>query len=137
MSILPYHNRRGQSSLEFIAMVGLALVLFAGFFTFFAGRQATAVAIENQRLAVSTAEEVAFELDLALTQGDGFSRVFDLPADVAGEEYTVSLAGDRVRVRYKDRDILAYTAAEDVNGDIQPGTNKVENRGGVLYVTQP
>lgn len=130
-------SRYGQSSLEFVAMMSLALVLFAGFFTFFADRQATAANIQQDNMAVSVAEKVAFELDLALTQGDGFSRVFELRDDISGEPYTLTLRNETVLLEYEDADILATTAARGVEGEVQPGTNKVKNRGGRLYVTQP
>lgn len=118
-------------------MIAIALVLFAGFFTFFADRQVTATAYQQQRVAASTAEKVGFELDLALTQGDGFSRQFDLRETIAGDSYTVSVENETVVLRYQESDILAYTAAQNVTGDIQPGTNRVRNEDGVLYVTQP
>lgn len=137
MSILPGRDRHGQSSLEFMAMISIALVLFAGFFTFFADRQMTAHAIQQQRLATTTAEKAAFELDLALTQGDGFSRIFDLQETIEGEDYTVTVINETVVLTYKETDILAYTAAENVTGDIQPGTNRVRNEEGVLHVSQP
>jgi len=118
-------------------MIALALVLFAGFFTFFADRQMTAVAHQQQRVAAATAEEAAFELDLALTQGDGFSRMFDLRETIGGESYTVTVVNETVWLQYQEADILASTAAANVTGDIAPGTNRVRNEDGVLHVTQP
>lgn len=137
MLISQRRSRFGQSSLEFVAMMSLALILFAGFFTFFADRQTDAAQLQQRQQAVSTAEKVAFELDLALTQGDGFSRVFDLQQDISGEDYTVTLENETVLLEYEGTDILATTAATGVDGDVQPGTNRVENNGGKLYVTQP
>lgn len=118
-------------------MISLALILFAGFFTFFADRQATAVSIQQNQQAASTAEKVAFELDLALTQGDGFSRTFDLKENIAGEDYTVTLHNETVQLTYDEKDFLAPTAARNVSGTVVPGENRIKNQGGELYVTQP
>ncbi|MDY6788712.1 MAG: hypothetical protein SVV03_01990 [Candidatus Nanohaloarchaea archaeon] len=133
----PSRYRSGQSSLEFLVMIILALLIFTGFYTFFLNRQARAVENDRQTIAKSLADKISFDLDLALTQGDGFSREFNLREDIDGAAYNVTLGNGTVVLEYRDKFITSDTAVKDVKGDVKPGKNKVENQGGVIVVSQP
>lgn len=128
---------KGQSGVEFMAMMALSLLLFSGFFGYFVDQQVAAFDTRQQRIAADTASRVAFQLDLALIQGDGFSRRFDLPQTVAGAPYNVSVLNGTVLLEYEGSDVIAATAALNVMGNVTNGTNIVRNQGGVLNVTQP
>lgn len=138
MSISLHSNQRtGQSSIEFLAMLSLGLLIFTAFYAFFADQQLTVQEQEFARKAASTADTAAFELDMALLQGDGYSRTFDLPETIGGDSYTITAENQSVRIRYNNQDFFGQTAVDTVDGDLAPGTNRVENRGGAIRVTQP
>ncbi len=119
-------------------MVILVLLVFTAFVSLFSGRQVDTLQQERERIAINTADTVAFELDLALVEGDGFSRTFDLRESVGGQDYNVSVNGSTILLTYgDDRSVVSSTAADNVTGDIVPGENTVENLGGVLNVSQP
>ncbi len=130
-------GRRGQTSLEFLAMFTLAMLLFASFYAFFAQRQAATVQVEQARTAEAVADRVGFELDLALAEGGGFSRTVTLRPAVGGTPYTVSVAGGTVTLMYGDRTVTADTAVRSITGTVQPGTNTIHNQQGRINVTQP
>lgn len=118
-------------------MFSIALLMFSAFFTVFSQRQISAGNLQNQRTAASIADKVAFELDLALTEGSGFSRTFELRDSIGGNPYTVTLHQGTVLLEYGEKDVLSSSAAKNITGTVQPGTNTVTNNGGTLYVTQP
>ncbi|MDY6766187.1 MAG: hypothetical protein SVW77_02360 [Candidatus Nanohaloarchaea archaeon] len=131
-------NSNGQSSLEFVTMVILVLLVFTAFVSLFSGRQVDTLQQERQRIATNVADSVAFELDLALVEGEGFSRTFELRQSIGGEDYNVSVNGTTILLTYgEDRSVVSSTAADNVTGDIVPGENRVENLGGVINVSQP
>lgn len=128
---------KGQSGIEFMAMMALSLLLFTAFFGFFATQQNAAFDVREHRIAANVADRVGFQLDIALIQGDGFERRFRLPETVRGAPYTVSILNGTVIVEYEGSDVLAATAARNVTGTVTNGTNLVRNQGGLLNVTQP
>lgn len=130
-------RNKGQTSLEFITMLALALIVFASFYAFFVQRQAATLSLERHQLAESVADQIRFELDLALTQGHGFSRTFDLRNTIGGDTYTVTVASGTIILEYGDRSVVSTTAAYNVSGTVQPGTNTVRNSNGILNITQP
>lgn len=138
MSISPHSRvRSGQSSIEFMAMLSLALLIFTAFYAFFADQQLNVQERELVQQAASTAKTAAFELDMALLQGDGYSRTFDLPETIGGDTYMITAGNRSVRLRYDGQDFFGRTAISSVDGDLAPGTNRVENDGGEIRVTQP
>lgn len=128
---------KGQSGIEFMTMMALSLLLFTAFFGYFVIQQNAAFDTRQQRVAATLADRVGFQLDLALVQGDGFSREFTLPETIRGAPYNVSLLDGTVLVEYEGSDVLADTAARNVTGNVTNGTNLVRNQGGLLNVTQP
>ncbi|MFB6166851.1 MAG: hypothetical protein ABEJ62_01155 [Candidatus Nanohaloarchaea archaeon] len=126
---------KGQSSLEFIAMLSFMMLAFSGFYTFFVNQQIAAVQNQRAVYAEAVADKAAFELDLALAQGDGFSRNFTLPESLGGADYNITVRGEIVLLEWGERQVLSSTAAPEVQGNLTPGGNRVENRGGVLYVS--
>lgn len=137
MTMSTSRRARGQSSIEFMSMMALTLLLFAGFYGYFVSQQNAAFDTRQQRIAADVASRVGFQLDLALIQGDGFQRRFTLPGTVSGAPYNVSIANGTVLVAYERSDVIAPTAARNVTGTVMNGTNRVRNEEGVLNVTQP
>lgn len=118
-------------------MLILVLAVFTAFSTFFTAQQASAVDAERERVAISTADSAAFELDLALVEGEGFSRTFELRDAIGGEGYTITHDNGTILVSYGGQDVTASTAARDVDGDLEPGQNTVVNEGGEITIEKP
>ncbi|MDY6774123.1 MAG: hypothetical protein SVS85_02885, partial [Candidatus Nanohaloarchaea archaeon] len=55
---------------------------------------------QNTRAAEKVAEYVSFQVEMALVQGDGYSRVFSLPDRIGGRVYTVTLLNGTTRVEW-------------------------------------
>lgn len=131
------HPSSGQSSLEFIVMITLLMMIFAAFVSVFVDKQVSAVEKERETIATTVADSVGFELDRALVEGEGYSRKVDLVSTIRGEDYNITLSNGTVIVDYRGRSVRGYTAAENVSGSFEPGMNRVENRGYDIHVSQP
>jgi hypothetical protein len=110
---------KGQSSLEFLAMVSFSMLILASLYTVMADKQRDAVDFQQRETVNFVAEKVAFELEMALVQREGYSRVFSLPGSIAGDSYTVNITrGDpvnsnisigRVRINYGENTVSRLT----------------------------
>lgn len=126
---------KGQTSLEFITMLSFIMLAFAAFYGMFVTNQAAALEDQRALFAEAIADQAAFDLNLALAQGDGFERNTTLPDSIGGFPYNVSVADRTVVVRWDDiRRVSAATAVPTVTGGFEPGDNTVSNQGGVIHV---
>lgn len=125
---------KGQTSLEFIAMLSFIMLAFAGFFSMFVANQVQATEEQRAVYGKAVADRIAFEIDLALAEGDGFRRDVSLPESITGIPYTVNVSQGSVLVRWADRSAIAAIAAPRVVGNVTAGDNRFANRGGVVHV---
>jgi hypothetical protein len=97
---------KGQSSLEFLAYVALSSLLLATLYGVMMERQADAADYQVQRSAEDVLGQVSFEVEMALVQGDNYSRVFTLPERVAGKPYEVRVSSGAAILEYGDESVI-------------------------------
>ncbi|MFB6204356.1 MAG: hypothetical protein ABEJ75_01790 [Candidatus Nanohaloarchaea archaeon] len=88
--------RKGQVAIEFMTLVGFSMLLLAIMMGFVAKKQSRAVQYHNYQTARDIAENVAFQAEMALVQGDGYSRRFFLPTAIGGRNYNVTVRNNTV-----------------------------------------
>lgn len=115
-------------------MLSFVMLAFTGFYALFAQQQVQVMEEQRATFAEAVADKVAFELDLALSEGPGFARNFTLPGRIGTVPYAVNVSTRTVVVRWRDRRAVARTAATSIDGNVTPGDNRVENVGGDLRV---
>lgn len=134
-----WSSKKAQTALEFLIMISLALVVFTTFYAVFSHKEMRALKRENSLRGESIADKVAYELNLALVQEDGFSSEFQIPSQLAGKTYNLSInqtdAGSIIFLGWGDQFVTTTTAAPQVEGQVKPGTNRIENQEGVLHVS--
>lgn len=91
---------KGQSSLEFLAMVSFSMLILASLYSLMADKQQETVSFQQDRNAEYISEKVAFEVEMALVQGEGYSRVFSLPASIAGNSYSVRAGNGEIHTEW-------------------------------------
>lgn len=82
---------KGQSSIEFLALISLSALILAGMYGVMVAKQNQANEYQNREIAKRVAEKVSFQTEIALVQGDGYSRVFSLPDAIGGRSYNISI----------------------------------------------
>jgi hypothetical protein len=87
---------KGQSSLEFLAMVSMSMLILASLYSLMADKQQDSVQLQQRENVEYVAEKISFELEMALVQGEGYSRVFSVPGSLAGNNYRVNITKGNV-----------------------------------------
>lgn len=122
--LLKMKNKKGQTSFEFLILVGFVLLAFAIFFL------SIHVNLEDEldSRANEKLKEIAFtvksEVDLAFESIDGYSRNFTLPNDIYGEDYDIWINQSTVFVERGNGEDIITLPLQEITGQI----NKFENR---------
>lgn len=93
---------KGQSSIEFLSMVALSALMLAILHGVMVSKQSEAVEYENRKNAEIVARQTAFQVEMAMVQGEGYSRVFSVPDRIAGENYTVEVKGRASEIEWSN-----------------------------------
>jgi len=100
---------KGQSSMEFLAYVSLLMFMLAVLYNVMADRQTETFQQQVQDNAKGVADKVAFNLEMALVQGEGYSRVISLPRNIAGQSYSVLATDGLIKVEWASDSIIEST----------------------------
>jgi uncharacterized protein (UPF0333 family) len=84
-------HRRGQTSLEFIVLAGFMLFVFTAFI--FVVKERSNIA--NQQVRYNELSSVAQSLNQEVINAyrvqDGYTRTFEIPNTINGEQYTIKV----------------------------------------------
>lgn len=132
---------KGQSSIEFLAFVSMSMFMLAVLYTVMADKQAETFQERSQDNAQAIAEKVSFNLEMALVQGEGYSRVFSLPETIAGNKYNILIDGGTTRISWSSENMLGSTryTGEKINTTVEDGSNVFRvknNESGVFMIEQ-
>jgi hypothetical protein len=130
----PGRARQGQTAIEFLTAISIVLLVFTALYTAVAQKQITVTNQQARLQADTVADTVAYELDLALTQGEGFSRTFQVREEIGGTNYSVDVRNRTVVVDWYDSVETATTATTNVTGDLGSGENAITNTGDGIEV---
>lgn len=87
---------KGQSAIEFLSLVSLSAVLLAALYGFTLSKQADISKSKQIQSIETVADRYAFQIEMALVQGEGYSRVFSVPAKISGRSYNISAGHSRM-----------------------------------------
>lgn len=131
---------KAQSSLEFLAMVSLSMLLLAVLYGVMTDRQVKAFQQERQSTAEAIIDKISFNVEMALVQGEGYSRVFSVPASIGGYDYSFSMGKGVFQLQWADRSIIRSTkyAGKWINSTVEDSNvyKTVHNSSGVFLVEQ-
>lgn len=97
---------KGQSSIEFLAMVAVSMLMLAALQSVMVQKQSKTYQFKNKQAAQKIAEYVSFQAEMALVQGDGYSRVFSIPEKIGGENYNFTLLNQTVYVEWSNQSAI-------------------------------
>lgn len=131
---------KGQSSIEFLAFVSMSMFMLAVLYTVMADKQAETFQQRSQNNAQAIADKVSFNLEMALVQGEGYSRIFSLPETIAGNKYNILINGGTTRISWSSQNILGSTryTGENINLTVEDGSNvfRVKNNESGVYLIE-
>nr|EGQ40699.1 MAG: hypothetical protein J07AB56_14290 [Candidatus Nanosalinarum sp. J07AB56] len=128
---------KAQSSLEFLAFVSLSLTMLAVLSGVVVAEQSEFLSGQQSDTARQVADQVSFELEMALVQGDYYSRVFALPEAIGGVPYSVNATSGALQVSWRNRTVVSSTRFESDAYLSTQGSNVfrvVHNSSGVFLV---
>jgi len=133
---------KGQSSIEFFIYFTISMTILAVLFTTVADRQVEAFEFRENSLASNIGSSYGFELEQAELAGEGYERDFQLPREVLGSNYNVSVDQGFVIVEWGENDLVqssrisSVDSQEDVKIESNEGPFTVKNNGSIYVIPQ-
>lgn len=100
---------KGQSSIEFLSLVAMSSLILAAMYGVMASKEKKAFEYKNRRTAQEVAEKAGFQVELALVQGEGYSRVFSVPTAIGGSEYNITVRDQATVVEWANKTVSRST----------------------------
>ncbi|MFB6182704.1 MAG: hypothetical protein ABEI78_01435 [Candidatus Nanohaloarchaea archaeon] len=133
------NKRKGQVSIEFLLLLGLAMFALSIVLGFIATKQRKAIIYSNTKKADKIADDIAFQAEMALVMGKGYTRKFVLPARIGGKPYNVTVTQQHVVVQWKNQNLIQPTLYQGRELYFETQNQyrfKIINNGSV-YITKP
>ncbi len=134
-STYQYH-RKAQSGLELIVSVAMVLLVFSIVYIKIVNE---GIKQNDEELRTSIkylSNKVAYYLDIAYQEGDGFKINLSLPQNIKGRNYNISINSNYVIVSTGNLNYLTKTLPYNITNQNLDKTrkNEIYNKGGKLYV---
>lgn len=136
--------RKAQTAVEFLVLMGFMVLVFAMFFVVIGQRAAERNRQAQHDELVSVAETIRQEAILAYRVRDGYERVFELPTQIGGQSYTVTLwpappaKPSEVLVRAGEFEYFLFLPVNlSTPSRIAPGYNRVTKNAGDNITISP
>lgn len=113
---------KGQTSMEFFLLFGLSMAILSVLFGAIDQRQSNVFKNHNAEIGREVASNVGFQTEMAMVQGEGYSRPFRLPGAIAGKNLTVNVENRTVYVGWGDKFVTEKTLYQ--NRTIEFNTNQ-------------
>lgn len=88
--------------MEFFFLFGLSMAILSVLFGAISQKQSAVFERQNTEIGRQVAGNVGFQAEMALVQGEGYSRSFFLPSGIAGTSYNVTVRNGFVYVGWRD-----------------------------------
>ena len=131
------YRRKAQSGLELIVSVAMVLLVFSIVYIKIVNE---GIKQNDEELRTSIkylSNKVAYYLDIAYQEGDGFKINLSLPQNIKGRNYNISVNSNYVIISIGNLNYLTKTLPYNLTNQNLDKTrkNEIYNKGGKLYVT--
>jgi hypothetical protein len=82
--------------MEFLTMVSMSALLLAALYGLTASKQLEISRYQQTQAADAVAEDLGFQVEMALVQGEGYSRKFSVPVKISGKYYNLSAGHSQI-----------------------------------------
>jgi len=133
---------KGQTSIEFFSYFTISMAILALLFTSVADRQIEAFEFRENSLASNIGSSYGFELERADIVGEGYEKNLELPREILGSEYNVTVDQGFVIVEWGENNLVESARisnvddSSDVKIESNEGPFKVKNNGSIYVVPQ-
>lgn len=123
---------KAQSSMEFLMLIGILLLVFIMFYVVMFER----VQELNDKKAIILGEDIATkvqkEILLAAKVSEGYQREFTLPQKIEGMNYSILIRGREVTVKTPKTEVVKIIPV--VIGNITKEINTINKTNGIIYL---
>lgn len=128
-------STKGQSTFEFLILVGIGLVAVTVFSALSLNDLISLQTKKETFLVRDTAAQLQNEIILAAVVEDGYSRSFEVPSTLNGVEYNVTIINNVLDV-WTER-TSSTLAVPTVQGNFSKGgLNNISKVGGVVFLNE-
>lgn len=125
---------KSQSAVEFIILASFMILVIFGFFAVISPRILEAREEGNRKIAEDVADLAYREIETAKSVSDGYTRVFILPQNVNGINYTITLTDNReLVVNYLGHEHIKFLPV-NVTGNISKGPVEIRKINNIIYL---
>lgn len=130
-----YPAKKAQSGIEMLAFFIFGLLVFSIAYVAITEKTIAALDVKSEQEAAFVADTVALEISAAMAEGGGYSKTIDLPQDIYGSSYNVSVESGIVFVTWRNKNSISRSIVRNITGTFRSGSNNIENKEGVIFVT--
>ena len=132
------NKKKAQTAIEFLLLLGGALIFIVAFTATFQ-HQVTEKKLEKRNfLFQELALTVQNELNIAASASDGYRREFNIPQQITGLDYGITLIENFIYINSTDGKQALSLPAQNATGQFITGSsNVIEKRNGIIYVNSP
>jgi len=91
---------KGQSAIEFLSLISLSALIMAALYGMTLTKQGDISMFRETQTKETIADRYSFQVEMALVQGEGYSRVFSLPSQISGEYYNLSVGKSKIVIEH-------------------------------------
>lgn len=103
---------KGQSAIEFLSLVSLSALMMAALYGLTLSKQQEISQYRETQVIDIMGERYGFQIEMALVQGEGYSRVFSVPERISGMHYNISAGHSKMIVETDERRDVSTTLYE-------------------------
>ena len=124
--------KKAQVAMEFVFLVGLAFMVMVVFISSTRSEFDELRTAEEMSLLKDAAVMIQYELIIASNVEDGYYRVFELPTDLNGVNYTFEILNNILLLRTANYE--QDLNIPKVTGDLRIGNNTINKTDGAIYL---
>lgn len=129
-------NRKGQSAMELFILVGAMMFIFIVLLGIFQQSVSRKTNEKRDEAFNELAINVANEFNIAASASDGYSRTFQVPENVLGLDYDISIVSSSVYIISEDEKHALSLTVQNVTGSINKGDNVIQKVNGEILLNQ-
>ena len=125
---------KSQSAIEFIVLATFMMLVIVSFFAVTSSKVLESKEDANKKIAEDVANIAYREVDIARFVNDGYRRIFTMPNNVNGINYTITITDNReLEVNYLGHSYIRFLPAT-VTGKLSIGSNILSKDKGLIHI---
>ena len=125
---------KGQSSIEYFILTAVLFLVFIIMMKVILSYSEIVNVEKRNLLADDLINKARIEIGLAADVNDGYQREFTLSEKIEGRAYNLTAQDNQLILVVGNMDYWRFIPL--VNGTFNKGINKIEKRGGIIYLNE-